>query len=123
MKRLAQTVLFAALLASLALALPDDAQAQAYNWSTVAVDSTGSVGEYTSIAVDANGDPMISYHDGTPNLDLKFAVCDLSESTNGNCDQSGDWGSVTVDSTGTVGQYASISVDVNGDPMISYRKG
>jgi hypothetical protein len=181
MKRLAQTVLFAALLASLALVLPDDAQAQSHDWSTVAVDSTGAVGEYTSIAVDANGDPMISYHDGTPNLDLKFAICDLSasangncdqtgdwstmtvdvagdmgrhtsivvdsdgdpvisyydgtnydlrfaicdlsESTNGNCDQSGDWGTVAVDSTGTVGEYSSVSVDVNGDPMISYRKG
>ena len=51
------------------------------------------------------------------------AICDVSESANGNCDQTDDWGSVTVDSTGTVGQYTSISVDVNGDPMISYRKG
>lgn len=30
-------------------------------WTTTTVDSTGSVGEYTSIAVDANGYPHISY--------------------------------------------------------------
>jgi hypothetical protein len=93
---------------------------QSVDWTTVAVDSAGAVGEYTSIAVDANGNLTISYYDIT-NEDLRFAICDLSESANGNCDQSVDWTTtVTVDSAGAVGEYTSIAVDTNGDPMISY---
>ncbi len=174
-KRVAQAFVLVVVLAAVALGPPSEAEAQTYNWSTVTVDSAGSVGEYTSLVLGANGDAMISYHDGTPNLDLKFAICDLSATgcdqagdwtrvtvetvgdmgrhtsiavgSNGDpvisyydgtnydlkfatcdlsatgCDQTGDWGTVTVDSTGTVGEYASITVDMNGDPMISYRKG
>jgi hypothetical protein len=92
---------------------------QTGDWSAATVDSAGMVGMYTSIAVDANGDPMISYHDGSTQ-DLKFAVCDLSASTNGNCDQTGDWSTATADSAGTVGLFMSIAVDGNGDPVISY---
>ena len=103
-------------LAALAVGLAREAQAQ--GWSTVTVDPTGDVGEYTSIAVDGNGDPMISYHDVT-NGTLKYAICDMSASTNGNCEQTGDWKNVTVDSTGFVGRHTSIAVDGNGDPVIS----
>jgi len=92
---------------------------QSGDWSTVTVDSVGSTGETASIAVDTNGDPMISYYDST-NGDLKFAICDVSASANGNCDQTGDWSTVTVDAAGRVGVYTSIAVGANGDPMISY---
>ncbi len=74
---------------------------------------------YTSIAVDGSGDPVISYRDGT-NTALKFAICDLSASTNGNCDQAGDWRTQTVDAAGNVGTNTSIAVDGNGYPVISY---
>ena len=49
---------------SQALALLDEGQAQTYNWSTVTVDAVNNVGEHASIAVDANGDLMISYSEG-----------------------------------------------------------
>jgi hypothetical protein len=49
---------------SQALALLDEGQAQAYDWSTVTVDAVNNVGEHASIAVDANGDLMISYSEG-----------------------------------------------------------
>jgi hypothetical protein len=91
---------------------------QTGDWRTVAADS-GCAAYYTSIAVDANGEPMISYYDGT-NSALKFAVCDTSASANGNCDQTGDWSTQTVDSAGVVGTNTSIAVDANGEPMISY---
>ena len=65
---------------------------------------------------------MISYYDWT-NEDLKFAICDLSESTNGNCDQTSDWSGETVDSEGNVGDWTSIEVDANARPMISYAGG
>jgi hypothetical protein len=178
MKRVAQAALFAALLAAVAVGLPE--QAHAYNWSTVTVDgvgfgitalyrpigvavtadptisyydranqdlrfaicdmsassngncdrssdwttvaveTAGDVGYYSSIALGAGGNPMISYYDGWPNQDLKFATCDMAASINGNCDQTGDWRTVTVDSIVVTGLYTSIAVDANGDPMISY---
>jgi hypothetical protein len=37
------------------------------------IDSTGSVGSYTSIAIGNNGNPIISYNDGG-NSDLKVAA-------------------------------------------------
>jgi hypothetical protein len=37
------------------------------------IDSTGTVGTYTSIAIGNNGNPIISYHDGG-NSDLKVAA-------------------------------------------------
>ena len=92
---------------------------QSADWSTVTVDSRGSVGEYTAIAADTNGNPVISYHD-TSNKNLKFAVCDLSLSASGNCDQSADWRTVTVDSQGSGGRFTSIAIGAQGDPVISY---
>ena len=112
-------LLFLLALALMAVGLPREAQA--LTWSTVTVDAPGSVGQHTSIAVDANGAPVISYLD-TSNGDLKFAICDLSASINLNCDQPGDWNKVTVDAAGIAGaEYTSIAVGANGDPVISYR--
>ena len=118
MKRLAQALLFAALLAVIALGLPHDAQA--YAWSTVTVDAEGVIAwNGTSIAVDAKGDLVISYWDET-NEDLKFAICDVSASANGDCAQTSNWSTVTVDAAGEVGHNPSIAVDTNGNPIISY---
>ncbi len=118
MKRLAQALLFAALMATIALGLPHDVRA--YTWSKVTVDSAGVIAwNGTSIAVDANGDPVISYWDET-NEDLKFAICDASEAANVDCAQTGDWSLVTVDAAGEVGHNPSIAVDASRNPMISY---
>lgn len=102
------------------LALGFPRQAQAYSWGTVTVDANGYLSWPTSVAVDTDGDPMISYgYDEYPNGDLKFAICDRSVSANGNCDQAGDWSTITVDSQGSIGE-SSIAVDANRNPMISY---
>ncbi len=77
------------------------------------VDSTGYTGYYTSLALDASGNPRISYYDVT-NYDLKYAWSDDGGNT---------WpaGKIkTVDSTGTVGQYTSLALDASGNPRISY---
>jgi hypothetical protein len=83
-------------------------------WTIVTVDpSVANVGFYTSLAILNNGNPAISYYDGT-NGDLKFAY---SSTVNGAI---GTWSSATVDSAGTVGQYTSLAILNNGNPAISY---
>jgi len=77
-------------------------------WDISTVDSTGDVGLYTSIALDSDGHPHISYYDNTYD-NLKYA------SFNGST-----WDISTVDSTGDVGSDTSIALDSDDHPHISY---
>jgi hypothetical protein len=43
-------------------------------WQAVTVDADGSVGQYTSLAVDGSGSLHVSFFDGT-NANLKYATC------------------------------------------------
>jgi PKD repeat protein len=90
---------------------------RASDWTQIIiVDSTGDVGEYTSLAV-VDGCPAISYHDGTHQY-LKYA-----RATTSTGDSASDWTQiVTVDSDGMVGAYTSLAV-VDGCPAISYLDG
>jgi hypothetical protein len=76
------------------------------------VDSTGFVGEHTSIAIGADGLPIISYYDAS-NRDLKVAKCGNIVCNFGNM-------ITTIDSAGFVGEYASITIGYDGLPIISY---
>jgi hypothetical protein len=89
------------------------ADASGTSWGTpVTLDSTGIVGQYTSMAI-VNGNPAISYYDST-NTELKYVRAGDVSGTS--------WGTpttVTTVSASTVGQYTSMVV-VNGNPAISY---
>lgn len=89
-------------------------------WQCTTVDATDDVGTYTSLAFNENGMPWISYFDET-NLNLEVA---RYVGSGGNCDTVGAgsdaWECLTVDGTGNVGQFSSLSFDSNGDPWISY---
>jgi hypothetical protein len=75
------------------------------------IDSTGVVGLFTSIAIGIDGNPVISYFEGT-NTSLKVAACN-----NPTCTTSTN---TTIDSAGVVGTDSSITIGTNGNPIISY---
>ena len=78
------------------------------------VDSTGDdVGFYNSIAIGADGFPVVSYTDFT-NRDLKVAHC-----TDVACASPADI--TIVDSPGDVGQHSSLAIGNDGFPVISYQ--
>lgn len=81
------------------------------NTSTT-IDTTGTVGQYTSIAVDGNGMPVISYYDNS-NTNLKVAKC-----ANAGCTSATTL--TTVDATGSMGEYTSIALSADNFPVISY---
>jgi len=76
------------------------------------LDSTGVVGQYTSIDIGTDGFPVISYFDST-NADLKIVHC-----TSASCDTHDT--PTTLDSTGDVGLWTSIAIGTDGFPVISY---
>src|SRR5262249_2630595 len=77
------------------------------------IDSTNDVGQYASLAFDPARHVSCAYYDNTTK-DLK-----LWHDANGNF--AFDAGEiVTIDSTGDVGQFASLVFDPNGHAIVAY---
>jgi Ca2+-binding RTX toxin-like protein len=93
----------------------NDALCAGANEHIVTVDSNGDVGLFTSLRLDASGNPVISYYDQTHG-DLKLAHCSDPDCAGGNETV------FTVDtSVQTTGRHTSLALDGAGNPVIAYR--
>ncbi|MFN0152414.1 MAG: FlgD immunoglobulin-like domain containing protein [bacterium] len=72
------------------------------------VESSATVGLHTSLALDSQGNPRITYWDAG-NGDLKYAAR-----------RGGTWTIETIDATGITGLYTSLALDAQGIPHVSY---
>jgi len=81
------------------------------SWAYETLNSDGSVGLYTSIALDSSDQVHISYHNSTDS--------DLNYATNAG----GSWDNYTLDRLGSVGTHSSIAVDSDDNVHISYYDG
>ncbi len=78
------------------------------------IDNSASVGTYNSMAIGADGNPVISYYDASARA-LKVAKC-------GNADCTAAITLSTVDDPANdVGKHSSLVVGLDGRPVISYR--
>ena len=82
--------------------------------STSTLDGSGArdAGQFNSLAIGADGIPVISYYDVT-NGNLNVAQC-----FNSTC--GGSAATTSPDTGGDVGQYTSIAIGTDGLPVISY---
>ena len=94
----------------LKLAVCSDAVCGSSVFSTT-VDTAGDVGEYSSLALNSSGFPVISYVDLT-NTALKLATCNDATCSSPTLQ--------TLDNTGAVGQYASLALNSTDGPAVSY---
>jgi hypothetical protein len=77
------------------------------------VDSAGDVGEFASLAIGANGNPVIAYYKRSTG-NLRVARCNDPACTGGNETRT------TVVSAGDVGQFASLGLGLDGRPDVAF---
>lgn len=86
-------------------------------WTIVEIGSGPTEYEFgTDIALDSQGRPHVVYHSGTANLNASGADSDLMYAVLGDA----GWEIETVVSSGDVGKFASLALDSQDRPHISY---
>ena len=88
-----------------------DAALERPGFSLITRDGSGDAGQYTSVAIGADGLALISYYDAT-NRDLKVAHCSNQACTSATIS--------SLDRTGDVGQYTSIALGSDDRGLITY---
>jgi hypothetical protein len=78
-----------------------------------APDVDGDVGLYTSLVLDAEGNPVISYYDATRSR-LKILRCD-DPACRGN-----EAANIATPDPGAAGWYSSLALDAQGNPVVAY---
>jgi hypothetical protein len=102
--------------ANLLVAKCNDAACAGGDETSTLVDATGDAGEHTSLAIGADGFPVIAYQEAG-NDDLKVAKCnDAACATAVN----GAETITTLDTTGDVGSFSSLAIGADDNPIISY---
>ena len=101
-------VLFLMCLAAFAPLFTVEIQASPTTWIIETVDASNAVGTHSSIAIDSDGFPHISYYDLYWD-NLKYARWTGI-----------DWIIMPVDTPGDVGWYTSLALDSSDNPHISY---
>jgi hypothetical protein len=102
------TLLFLLLLALLAPFTVNTTKAAQLTWTVETVDAAIHVGKYTSIALDSNDRPHISYYDEWWG-DLKYSRWNGTS-----------WEVYPIATVGNVGLYSSLALDSDDNPHISY---
>ena len=87
----------------------------ASNWDNVQVETSGSGGYFTSIAIDSNDAVHMSYFRWT-NSEFKYATCSSG------CTMTSNWNTVSFDSVGSLGtgHNPSMAIDSNDGVHVSY---
>lgn len=96
------------------LKCPQSVAGTCINPSVTTVDSSANVGLWNSLAIGADGFPVISYYDGT-NSHLKVAKC-----ANSACTSQAAASPATVDSANGAGQWSTIAIGADGNPFVAY---
>lgn len=86
------------------------------SWEMTTIDSVTDDSRHTSIALDRDGNPHISYHYYYYDRDLgrDHSLLRYARKTGAS------WLTQTVDSAGKVGKHTSIALDSSNYPHISY---
>ena len=82
----------------------------ASNWDVSTMDNNGDVGNFGSMAVDANDTLHVAYYSATGSC-LKYATLEDGSTT---------WSREIVESTNEIGKFTSIALDSHGKPHITY---
>ena len=78
----------------------------------VVLDDQNSVGFDSSLAIGADGYPIVSYFDNT-NADLKIVHCTATDCSTDNV-------STVLDNQGIVGRDSSLAIGADDNPVVSY---